>query len=105
MLNFLCFFALFNAVKTYTNLSLHHMGGGGEKLVYYLTYQDEIQNLEGYIFKKCFTIEKVWDELPVFTQETIYHVRTEMRQNLMFILHFILFLQYLRSYCHTDVTC
>ena len=44
------------------------------KYFYYLTYQDKIENLEDYIFKKfC---------LPVFTQETIYHVRTEMRQSL-----------------------
>ena len=47
---------------------------------YYLTYQDKILNLEGYIFKKFFTIKKIWNVLPVFTQETIYHVRTEMRQ-------------------------
>ena len=26
MLNFLCFFVLFNAVKTDTKLTLHHMG-------------------------------------------------------------------------------
>ena len=38
--------------------------------------------MEGYIFKKCFTIKSIWDGLPVFTQETIYNVRTEMRQSL-----------------------
>ena len=25
---------------------------------------------------------KIWDVLPVFTQETIYHVRTEIKQDL-----------------------
>ena len=38
--------------------------------------------LEGYIFEKFFTIEKIWDRLPFFSQETIYHVCTEMRQSL-----------------------
>ena len=34
-------------------------------------------------FLKIFlTIKNIWDGLPVFTQETIYHVRTEMRQSL-----------------------
>ena len=52
---------------------------------YYLTCQDKIQNLEGYILKtKFFAIKKIWDSLPVFTQETIYQVRTEMRQSLGF---------------------
>ena len=41
MLTFLCFFVLFNAVY-------------GEKFSY-LTYQDKIKNLEGYIFEKFFT--------------------------------------------------
>ena len=27
-------------------------------------------------------LKKKWDGLPVFTQEKIYHVRTEMRQSL-----------------------
>ena len=27
-------------------------------------------------------MKTIWDGLPVFTQETIYHVRTEMRQSL-----------------------
>ena len=70
MLNFLCFFVLFNAVKTY-----------GENF-YYLTYQDKILNLEGYIFYKFFTIKDFWDGLPVFAQQTIYHMRTEMRKSL-----------------------
>ena len=29
-------------------------------------------------------MQKILDRLPVFTQETIYHVRTEMRQSLGF---------------------
>ena len=36
---------------------------------------------------KClffFTIKKIWDELPIFAQERIYHVRTEMRQSLVY---------------------
>ena len=61
-------------MKTDTKLTLHHMGN-----FYYLTYQDKISHLEGYIF----TIKKIWDVLPIFMQETIYHVRTEMRQSLV----------------------
>ena len=55
MLNFLCFFVLFDEVKTDTKLTLHHMG----KIFYYLTYEDKIKNLEGYIFKKFFYHEKI----------------------------------------------
>ena len=33
---------------------------------------------KGYVFKKFFTIKKFSNGLPVFTQETIYHMRTEM---------------------------
>ena len=51
---------------------------------YYLTYEDKIWNLKGYVFKKIFTIKK-WDGLPVFTQEPIYHIHTEMRQSLLVI--------------------
>ena len=32
--------------------------------------------------KTKFTIKVIWDGLPVFAQETIYHVRTEMRRSL-----------------------
>ena len=53
---------------------------------YYLIYQDKIYNLEGYIFQKLFTIKQIWDGLPVFTQETIYRVRTEMKQCLIVTL-------------------
>ena len=34
------------------------------------------------MFKKFFTIKKIWDGLQVFVQETIYHMRIEMRQTL-----------------------
>ena len=34
--------------------------------------------------KVLFTIKKNWDVLPIFAQETIYHVRTEMRQSLVY---------------------
>ena len=33
--------------------------------------------------KSFFTIKINWDVLPIFTQETIYHMRTEMRQSLV----------------------
>ena len=80
MLNFQCFFVLFNAVKTDKKLTLHHIGFF---FYYYLTYQDKILNLEGYIFEKFFTIKMFLDGLPVFAQQTIYHVRNGMRQSLM----------------------
>ena len=35
-----------------------------------------------FFFKSFFTIKEIWDELLVFMQETIYQVRTEMRQSL-----------------------
>ena len=34
------------------------------------------------MFEKFFTIKRIWDGLPVFSQETIYRMRTEMRQSL-----------------------
>ena len=37
--------------------------------------------MESYVFEKFFTVENNWDGLPFFSQETIYHVRTEMRQS------------------------
>ena len=39
------------------------------------------------MFKTFFTIKRIWDRLPVFTQETIYHVRTETRQSLIMQHH------------------
>ena len=53
-------------------------------MFYYLTYQDQIKNLEGYIFEKFFTIKKIWDGL-----QRIYHVRTDMRRSFVgiFVLH------------------
>ena len=38
------------------------------KFFYLLTYQDKIENQEGYIFEKIFTIKNVWDGLPVLVQ-------------------------------------
>ena len=35
------------------------------------------------MFKKFFTMKKIWDGLLVFTQETTYQVRTEARQSLV----------------------
>ena len=67
MLNFLRFFALFNVWKQIAPY---------EEQFYYVTYQDKIKNLEGYIFDKFFTIKQNWGGLPVFSQETIYHMRT-----------------------------
>ena len=34
------------------------------------------------MFIKFFTVKQICDGLRVFTQETIYHVRSEMRQSL-----------------------
>ena len=78
MLNLFCFFdfCLIQWKQTQNNIASY-----GENF-YYLTYQGKIQNLKGYMFKKFFTIKNIWDWLTVFTQETIYHVHTEMRQNL-----------------------
>ena len=49
MLNFLRFFIL----KTDIKLTLHHMGK-----IFIIELIDTIFNLEGYIFKKFFTIKK-----------------------------------------------
>ena len=38
-------------------------------------------------FLKGFLPLKKWDALPVYTQETIYHVHTEMRQTLATLFH------------------
>ena len=40
-----------------------------------------------FLFKSFFIIKNNWDGLLVFTQETIYHVRTGMRQNLELSLY------------------
>ena len=37
-------------------------------MFYYLTYQEKIENLEGYIFEKYLTIKSFWSGFPVFTQ-------------------------------------
>ena len=77
MLNFLCFFILFNAVKTDTKLTLHHISIyllilpdalAGNSFIISLT-KIKLKNLEGYIFfKNVFTIKEVWDGLPIFAQ-------------------------------------
>ena len=56
------FFVLFNAVTTDSKLTLHHIWEN----FYYLTYEDKIWNLEGYIFEKFFTIKMFWDGRSVF---------------------------------------
>ena len=48
--------------------------------------QCKVRILEGYIFEKfcfIFTTWKLWDELVVSVQWTIYHVRIEMQQSLL----------------------
>ena len=78
MLNFLCFFVLFNAVKTDTKLTLHHIG---KKIIIQLI-KIKFKIWRVTFLKSFFTIKNNWDGLPVFTQETIYYVFTEMRQSL-----------------------
>ena len=65
-----------NAVKADTKLTLHHMG----KLfiIYLIKIKFKIWRVT--FLKSFFTIKTFWDGLPVFMQETIYHVHTEMRQ-------------------------
>ena len=72
MLNFLCFFILFNAVKTDPKLALHHMG----KIFIIELTKIKCKMLH---ILKVFLPQKIRDGLPVFVQKTIYHVRTEMR--------------------------
>ena len=38
--------------------------------------------MEGYILEKFVTIKNIWDGFLVFSQETIYHMCTEIRQSL-----------------------
>ena len=54
MLNFLCFFVLLNIVKTDKK---NNIAPYGENF-YYLTYQDKIQNLEGYILKSFLPLKE-----------------------------------------------
>ena len=73
MLNFLCFFFFFFffffvvVVQCSENSQKITIAPYGENC-YYLTYQDKIENLEGYIFEKCLTIKTFWNGPPVFTQ-------------------------------------
>ena len=80
MLNFLCFFVLFNAVKSDTKLTLHHMR------IFFIISLTKIKFKIWRVtfFKSFLPLIKIWDGLPFFSQETIYHVRTEMRQSLIF---------------------
>ena len=75
-------FVLFDALQPETKLTLHHM----RKIFTILFTKIKFKIWWGYIFEeKFFTIEKNWDGLPFFSQETIYHVSTEMRQSLVLL--------------------
>ena len=89
MLNYLCFFVLFNAVKTDTKLTLHHM----RKMFIISLTKIKFKIWRVTFLKGFFTIKKDWDGLPFFSQETIYHVHTEMRQSLVLNLNY---------YCMTE---
>ena len=69
-------FAALHNTKKQRNFNITPYGD----FFYYLTYWDKIQNLEGYIFEKCFTTYKNRHELPGFAQWMIYHVHSERRQ-------------------------
>ena len=73
---------LFCTVECSENRQKINIAPYGKKF-YYLTYKNKILNLDSYIFEKFFTIKKFWDGLPVFAQQTIYHVCNEMRQSLV----------------------
>ena len=80
MLNFLCFFVLLNAVKTDTKLTMHHI-----RKILLLNSKIKFKIWRVTFLKSFFfTIKKIWDVLPIFTQETLYHVGTEMRQSLVY---------------------
>ena len=90
----LCFFILFNAVKTVTKLKLHHMGN---LLLFNLPrYNLKSGGLHFIIF--FFTIKNIWDRLPFVL---FYHVRTEMRQHL--ILRFFSFSDQSRNWDNLSV--
>ena len=80
MLNFLCFFVLLNAVKTDTKLTLHHIR---KILLLNIKIKFKIWRVT-FLKSFFFTIKKIWDVLPIFAQETIYYVRTEMRRSLVY---------------------
>ena len=80
MLIFFGFFVLFNSVKTDTKLTLHHMG----KILLLKLIKIKFKIWRVTFLKSLFTIKKNWDVLPIFAQETIYHVRTEMRESLVY---------------------
>ena len=76
----LFFFVLLNAVKPVDiQLTLHHIR---KILLSNIKIKFKIWRVT--FLKSFFTIKKIWDVLPIFVQERIYHVRTEMRQSLVY---------------------
>ena len=76
MLNFLCFFVLFNAVKTDTKLTLHHMGN-------FLFFNFKIKfKIWRVTFLKSFLPLKEFGMDFRFSRKS-YHERTGMRQSLI----------------------
>ena len=63
-------------MKTDTKSTLHRPYGEN---FYYLTCQDKIKNLDGYFLEKKKSINFCLDGIPVFAQQTIYHMHAEMR--------------------------
>ena len=59
MLNFLCFFVLFNAVKTDSKLTLHHLG----KIFIIQLTDIKFKIWRVTFFKSLFTTMKLWDRL------------------------------------------
>ena len=80
MFNFLCFFVLLNAVKTDTKLTLHHIR---KILLLNIKIKFKIWRVT-FLKSFFFTIKKIGDVLPIFAQDTIYYVRTEMRRSLVY---------------------
>ena len=63
-----------------TKLTLHHI-----RKILLLNIKIKFKIWRVTFLKSFFlTIKKIWDVLPIFAQETIYHVRTEMRQSLVY---------------------
>ena len=63
-----------------TKLTLHHI-----RKILLLNTKIKFKIWRVSFFKKFFfTIKKIWDVFPIFAQERIYHVCTEMRQSLVY---------------------
>ena len=73
------FFVLFYAVKTDTKLTLHHMWN---IFIIQLT-KIKFKIWRVTFLKNFLPLICLGDGLPVFTRQTIDHVRTELRQTLM----------------------